>query len=45
MKILKNAVIIMTSVIKDDGRFYPQLFFEKALNDEKVNANHLKRID
>ena len=31
---LKNAVVLMTSVIKDDGRFYPQLFLEEALYDE-----------
>ena len=28
---LKNAVILMTSVIKDDGKFYPQIFLEEAL--------------
>ena len=31
---LKNAVVLMTSVIKDDGRFYSQLFLEEALYDE-----------
>ena len=31
---LKNVVVIMTSVVKDDGKFYPQLFLEKALYDE-----------
>ena len=30
----KNAVALMTSVIKDDGKFYPQLFLEEALCDE-----------
>ena len=28
---LKNAGILMTSVIKDDGKVYPQLFSEEAL--------------
>ena len=28
---LKNAVILMTCVIKDDGKFYPQIFLEEAL--------------
>ena len=28
---LKNVVILMTCVIKDDGKFYPQIIFEKAL--------------
>ena len=27
----KNAVILMTCVIKDDGKFYPQIFLEEAL--------------
>ena len=31
---LTNVVIIMTSVVKDDGKFYSQLFLEKALYDE-----------
>ena len=31
---LKNVVIIMTSVVRDDGKFYSQLFLEKALYDE-----------
>ena len=31
---LKNAVILMTCVIKDDHKFYPQLFLEEALYDE-----------
>ena len=30
----KNAVVLMTSVIKGDGKFYPQLFLEEALCDE-----------
>ena len=30
---LKNFVIIMTSVVNDDGKFYLQLFLEKALCD------------
>ena len=28
---LKNVVILMTYVIKDDGKFYSQLFLEEAL--------------
>ena len=31
---LKNDVILMTCVIKDDDKFYLQLFLEKALYDE-----------
>ena len=33
---LKNAVILIliTSVIKDDGTFYPQLLLKEALYDE-----------
>ena len=27
----KNIVILMTCVIKDDDKFYPQLFLEEAL--------------
>lgn len=27
---LKNAVILMTCVIKNDGKIYPQIFFEEA---------------
>ena len=29
--ILKNAVILMTYVIKDDDKFYPQIFSEERL--------------
>ena len=28
---LRNVVILITSVIKNDGRFYPELFLEEAL--------------
>ena len=28
---LKNAVILVTSVIKNKGKFYQQIFLEKAL--------------
>ena len=28
---LKNVVILMTCVIKDDSKFYPQIFFKEAL--------------
>ena len=31
---LKNAVALMTSVIKDHGKFCPQLFLEEALYDK-----------
>ena len=27
----KNVVILMTCVIKDDSKFYPQIFFKEAL--------------
>ena len=27
----KNVVILMTCVIKDDGKFYPQLFLERSI--------------
>ena len=30
----KKFVIIMTSVVNDDGKFYLQLFLEKALCDK-----------
>ena len=29
--ILKNAVILTTCVIKDDSKFYPQIFLEETL--------------
>ena len=28
---LKNVVVLMTCVVKDDGNLYPQVFLEKAL--------------
>ena len=28
---LKNVVMLITYVIKDDGKFYPQLILEEAL--------------
>ena len=28
---IKNVVALMTCVIKDDGKFYPQIFLEKCL--------------
>ena len=28
---LRNVVILITFVIKNDGRFYPELFLEEAL--------------
>ena len=28
---LKNVAILMTCVIKDDGKFYPEIFLEEAL--------------
>ena len=31
---LKIALILMTYVIKDDNKFYPQLFLEHASYDE-----------
>ena len=40
---LKCFVIIMTSVVKDDGKFYPQLFLEKSLYDEQPKCKALKK--
>ena len=31
---LKNVVTLITCVIKDDGKFYPQIFLEEALYDK-----------
>ena len=31
---LKNVVILITCIIKDDGTFYPQIFWEEALHDK-----------
>ena len=31
---LKNVVILITCIIKDDGTFYPQIFWEEALYDK-----------
>ena len=31
---LKRAVVLMTSVIKDDGKFYPQIFLKEAFYEE-----------
>ena len=31
---IKNFVILITWIIKDDGNFYPQLFWEETLYDE-----------
>ena len=28
---LKNVVILIVCVIKDDGKFYPQMFLEEAI--------------
>ena len=30
----ENVVILMTCVVKNDGKFYPQLFLEEALLEE-----------
>ena len=32
--IFKNAVVLRTFVIKDDGKLYQQLFLEEALYDD-----------
>lgn len=32
--LLKNAIPLMASVIKDDDKFYLRLFLERALHDE-----------
>ena len=31
---LNNSVVLMTSVIKDDGKSYLQIFLEEVLHDE-----------
>ena len=31
---LNNSVVLMTSVIKDDGKSYLQIFLEEVLYDE-----------
>ena len=31
---LTNVLILITSVMKDDGKFYPQLFWDRTLYDE-----------
>ena len=31
---IKNFVILITWIIKDDGNFYPQLFWEETLYNE-----------
>ena len=31
---IKNFVILITWIIKDDGNFYPQLFLEETLYNE-----------
>ena len=33
---LKNVVVLMTCVIKDDVKFYRQQFLEEALYDEQI---------
>ena len=33
---LKNVVVLMTCVTKDDVKFYRQLFLEEALYDEQI---------
>ena len=39
---LKNAVILMTCVMKDGDKFYPELYLEEALNDELTQLKALK---
>ena len=31
---LTNVLILITWVMKDDGKFYPQLFWDRTLYDE-----------
>ena len=33
---LKNVVILITCIIKDDDKFYPQIFLEKTLYNEDL---------
>ena len=35
--LLKNIVILITCVIKDDGKFYLQMFLEEALLVSSIN--------
>ena len=39
---LKNIVILIKCVIKDDAKFYPQIFLERALHNEEVQRKALK---
>ena len=32
--ILKDVFILITCVLKSDGKYYPQIFLEEALQDE-----------
>lgn len=34
---LKDVMILMTCIIKDNGKFYPQIFLEKMLNTHGDN--------
>ena len=31
---LKNTVVLVTCIIKDDGKFYPKIFLEETLYNE-----------
>ena len=37
----KNAVILITCVIKDDGKCYPQMFLEEAKHGNNTRLNEL----
>ena len=41
--ILKNIVILIICVIKDDAKFYPQIFLEETLYNEKAQRKTLKK--
>ena len=38
----KNIVILIKRVLKDDAKFYPQIFLERALYNEEAQRKALK---
>ena len=40
---LKRVVILLTCVIKDGNKFYPQLFLDHTLYDEQTQCNTFKK--
>ena len=41
---LKNAVILMTCVIKDGDKFYQHLFLEEVLQDKQTQCKSYKKV-